>query len=46
MTNWLTQEGYPVITVTRNLIESNDTIVFDLKQKYFLLYESNKKPKE
>ena len=36
MTNWLVQEGYPVVNVTLNSINST-AIVYDLKQTYFLL---------
>lgn len=38
MTGWLTQEGYPVVNVTRNIIDNN-TIEYSLKQDYFILFQ-------
>jgi hypothetical protein len=46
MNNWLIQEGYPVVNVTREISESNKTIVYNLKQKYFLLSQTKNDSKE
>jgi hypothetical protein len=35
MTNWITQEGYPVVNVTRKFVKNK--IIYELKQEYFLL---------
>jgi aminopeptidase N len=40
MTNWITQEGYPVVNVTRRTVRNK--IVFEIKQEYFLLSKPKK----
>lgn len=46
MTNWITQEGYPVINVTRSEDKSRNKIVYDLKQNTFLLSQSKQEVKK
>ena len=46
MTSWLTQEGYPIVNVTSEISKSNKTIVYKLKQKYFLLSQTKNDSKE
>lgn len=41
MNGWLTQPGYPIVNVTSHIIESNNTIVYELNQEYFILYQSS-----
>ena len=44
MNGWLTQKGYPVVNVTRYIL--NKTIYFRIEQAYFLLFQStDQKPK-
>jgi hypothetical protein len=40
MHNWLIQEGYPVININKVIDEANKTIIYELKQKYFLLTQT------
>ncbi|RNA18560.1 aminopeptidase N-like [Brachionus plicatilis] len=43
MTNWITQEGYPIIHVTRVENTNQSTITYKLHQEYFLLSQSKVK---
>lgn len=40
MNGWLTQPGYPIVNVTSHIFENNNTIVYELKQEYFIFYQS------
>lgn len=42
MKGWLTQPGYPIVNVTRRIDEASNEIIYELKQEYFLLYQSKK----
>lgn len=44
MTNWLTQEGYPVVNVT--MTESKGKITYELKQSMFLLSQNRQEVKK
>lgn len=46
MTNWLTQEGYPVVNVTMREDRSRGKIVYELKQKMFLLSQNRQEVKK
>lgn len=46
MTNWLTQEGYPVVNVTMVEDRSRRKIVYELKQSMFLLSQNRQEVKK
>lgn len=46
MTNWLTQEGYPVVNVTMVENRSRGKIVYELKQSMFLLSQNRQEIKK
>ena len=46
MTNWITQEGYPVINVTMIEDRSRNKIIYELKQSTFLLSQNRQEDKK
>ena len=46
MTNWITQEGYPVVNVTMIEDRSRNKIIYELKQSTFLLSQNRQEDKK
>ena len=46
MTNWITQEGYPVVNVTMIEDRSRNKLIYELKQSTFLLSQNRQEMKK